>query len=298
MKRLVQIITIITCLQFLFVNCQSNQNTENHSTGIASIAIDTTEKQSMIPSQVRAFSSGNIDRTGMEFQWYQGSAAGYKIKGSESLSSKFDIKYGLIEDPFVKSYYVYRTEKSDSMNCDSIVRDQIGLYHLIKKPSVALSIVINTKYENRIQKIDTICFFKDMFADFIKKAYSPSKDSRFMDLQYDMINFDLFHLKLDSIISDTVYFNFGIGQNETCFSDFFTYKYWSSGDSIYYEDPYTYEDEEDSPWGTVNFADSVKHDDIFYMKKTINRYVTNDSSVAYDSNSLIKSFKSPWRVNK
>ena len=282
MKRFILFIMLALGMQIFLINCKSSQSDQN--TGDNAEAITTAESsdcQMFVPSQLRVFSGGNIDRSGMTFRWYSDSAGDYKIKGHDSVTDRFDIKYGLIEDPFLKSYYVSGPiEDSDYGKCDSVVCDSTGKYTLIRKHNVALSIVINTMDDSKLQKLDTICFFKDMFADYIKKVYNPNKDSRYKKLQYNLINFDLFHLKLDSIRNDTIYFNFGFGQNETCFVDFYTYKYWPNGDSIYYEDPFTYED--DSLWGTDSVT-TVSREDIYYTKKTINRYVAIDSTIVYDT---------------
>lgn len=269
-------------LQYLLINCTTNSSSDNDNvTKIDSVTEESNDEHLWVSSQLRVFSGGNIDRSGMTFRWYSDSAGDYKIKGHDSVTDRFDIKYGLIEDPFLKSYYVYGPiEDSDYGKCDSVVCDSTGKYTLIRKHNVALSIVINTMDDSKLQKLDTICFFKDMFADYIKKVYNPNKDSRYKKLQYNLINFDLFHLKLDSIRNDTIYFNFGFGQNETCFVDFYTYKYWPNGDSIYYEDPFTYED--DSLWGSDS-ATAVSREDIYYTKKTINRYVAIDSTIVYDT---------------
>lgn len=269
-------------LQYLLINCTTNSSSDNDNvTKIDSVTEESNDEHLWVSSQLRVFSGGNIDRSGMTFRWYSDSAGDYKIKGHDSVTDRFDIKYGLIEDPFLKSYYVYGPiEDSGYGKCDSVVCDSTGKYTLIRKHNVALSIVINTMDDSKLQKLDTICFFKDMFADYIKKVYNPNKDSRYKKLQYNLINFDLFHLKLDSIRNDTIYFNFGFGQNETCFVDFYTYKYWPNGDSIYYEDPFTYED--DSLWGSDSVT-TVSREDIFYTKKTINRYVVIDSTIVYDT---------------
>lgn len=282
MKKLILFITFLIGLQYLLINCTTNSSSDNDNvTKIDSVTEESNDEHLWVSSQLRVFSGGNIDRSGMTFRWYSDSAGDYKIKGHDSVTDRFDIKYGLIEDPFLKSYYVYGPiEDSGYGKCDSVVCDSTGKYTLIRKHNVALSIVINTMDDSKLQKLDTICFFKDMFADYIKKVYNPNKDSRYKKLQYNLINFDLFHLKLDSIRNDTIYFNFGFGQNETCFVDFYTYKYWPNGDSIYYEDPFTYED--DSLWGTDSVT-TVSREDIYYTKKTINRYVAIDSTIVYDT---------------
>lgn len=282
MKKLILFITFLIGLQYLLINCTTNSSSDDDNvTKIGSVTEVSNDEHLWVSSQLRVFSGGNIDRSGMTFRWYSDSAGDYKIKGHDSVTDRFDIRYGLIEDPFLKSYYVYGPiEDSGYGKCDSVACDSTGKYTLIRKHNVALSIIINTMDDNKLQKVDTICFFKDMFADYIKKVYNPNKDLRYKKLQYNLINFDLFHLKLDSIRNDTIYFNFGFGQNETCFMDFYTYKYWANGDSIYYEDPFTYED--DSLWGTDS-ATTVSREDIYYTIKTINRYVAIDSTIVYDT---------------
>lgn len=228
MKFLIIIITIMVGLLLCFTNCKSSSNDVGDEAITDSVdTIATTGRVDSVPliitSSYRAFDGGHIGRSGMELIWYE-DTFNAKIIINDTVSDRFIFKYGFIEDPFMKSYFVSHIKDSIDSREDTIVCDSSGIYDLRKKANLALAIIIEDKL---IEKSDTTCFFKDMFTEYVK-SFTPSSK----DLEYDMINFSFGPMKFDCIKNDTVNFIFSFCKNDSDMGSIFIYKRWSNGDSI------------------------------------------------------------------
>ena len=238
MKKILLIIAIAAGLHFALTNCKhpsSNGVTANNTADSTVMPDDTDNIIGSTGSH--SFSSGKIDRSGLAFEWDYYSNEYSNPRGkNENDTGLYLIEYGYIEDPFTESYEVCEYYDSFKLPYDSIVYFNDKAYALMNKAyckSTALGIVIRDKASKGCKLNDTIRFYKDMFSDTLNN-YGAKED-----LRNNILNFDFRNIKLDSIKSDTLFFNFCFGQNETCWLFYYTYKYWMTGDSIYNESPWT-----------------------------------------------------------
>lgn len=234
------LVFIIFCLTgcYASTSCKhpsSNGVTANNTADSTVMPNDTDNIIGSIGSH--SFSSGKIDRSELTFEWDYYSNEYSNPRGkNENDTGQYIIEYGYIEDPFTESYEVCEYYDSFKLPYDSIVYFNDKAYALMNKTyckSTALGIVIRDKASKGCKLNDTIRFYKDMFSDTLNN-YGAKED-----LRNNILNFDFRNIKLDSIKSDTIFFNFCFGQNESCWLLYFTYKYWPTGDSIYYENPWT-----------------------------------------------------------